>query len=167
MVCHCSDCQAFAQRFDASDRVFGNDTGTLLYQSRCARMRIEGGIENLRCLHLTAKPTLRWYASCCDTPMFNTYRNGRLPYVTTLVGNCDPTRRHELLGEPIGHLFLDDDPTAAEGLEKMSMNTLLRRFAVRMVKDILAGDRRRSALFDSRTLQPIVSPATNADLARA
>ncbi len=159
VVCHCTDCQAFAQRFDAADRVFGDHAGTLLYQSRCARMRVESGLGELRCLHLTDKPTLRWYAQCCDTPLFNSFKNGTIPYVTTLVGNCDAVERGRLLGEPIGHLFVDDDPTCTEPVRRMSMNALMRRFFVRMVKDTISGDRRRSALFDPQTLEPIAAPA--------
>lgn len=168
VVCHCTDCQTFARRFDAGDRVMDEqDAGTPLYQSRCARMRIESGLDRLRCLHLTDKPTLRWYAACCDTPLFNSFKNGKIPYVTTLVGNCDAQDRQRLLGEPIGHLFVDDDPTCTEPVPRLSMNTLMRRFFVRMVKDIVSGDRRRSALFDPRTLEPIAAPArpTKEDIA--
>ncbi|MBB3035130.1 DUF6151 family protein [Alteriqipengyuania lutimaris] len=159
VVCHCTDCQNFANRFDAAQRVMDGDAGTLLYQSRCARMRIERGLGELRCLHLTEKPTLRWYAQCCDTPMFNTFRNGKIPYVTTLVGNSEAELRGRLLGEPIGHLFVEDDPNDLGPVHRMPMSKLMRRFFIRMVKDILSGDRRRSPLFDSRTLEPICAPA--------
>ena len=158
VVCHCTDCQAFANRFDAGDRLFGDGAGTLLYQSRCARMRIESGVDELRCIHLTEEATLRWYAGCCDTPLFNSYKNGKIPYVTTLVGNCDAEARTRLLGEPIGHLFVDDDPACTGPVRRLSMNTLMRRFFVRMVKDIVSGDRRRSALFDPETLEPVSTP---------
>jgi|TARA_R100000049_G_C1949772_1_gene96769 hypothetical protein len=158
VVCHCTDCQAFANRFDSALRIMDGNAGTPLYQSRCARMRIEHGLGELRCLHLTDKPTLRWYAQCCGTPMFNTFRNGKIPYVTTLTGNCDAGLRAHLLGEPIGHLFVEDDPNDLGPVNRMPMSKLMRRFFVRMVKDILSGDRRRSPLFNSRTLEPISTP---------
>ena len=158
VVCHCTDCQAFANRFDAGDRVFGEDAGTLLYQSRCARVRIDRGREELRCLHLTKEPTLRWYACCCDTPLFNSFKNGKVPYITTLVGNCETETRKRLLGEPIGHLFVDDDPTCTGPVRRMSEKALMRRFFVRMVKDFVSGERRWSALFDPETLEPIAAP---------
>jgi hypothetical protein len=72
VVCHCTDCQAFAKRLNAEDRILDLHAGTALYQGRCATMRLLGGRDLLACLHLTQKPTLRWYARCCDTPMFNT-----------------------------------------------------------------------------------------------
>lgn len=158
VVCHCTDCQSFATRLGQAERILDANAGTALYQTRCARMRITAGADRLACLHLTDKPTLRWYAACCDTPMFNTYKSGRIPYITTLVANCDAARRKALLGPPIGHLFTQEATGDTGNLEPMSMLAMMRRFFPRMVADILTGDRRRSALFDSRTLDPIATP---------
>ncbi|MBQ1498542.1 MAG: hypothetical protein IIZ38_09525 [Sphingomonas sp.] len=134
------------------------NAGTALYQSRCAKMRIVTGRDQLSCLHLTNKPTLRWYARCCDTPMFNTYRNGRIPYITTLVANCDSDQRERILGSPIGHLFTNEATGDVRHLIPLSMAKLMRRFFRRMIVDIFAGDRRRSELFDPVTLDPVASP---------
>lgn len=158
VVCHCTDCQAFARRLGQADRILDANAGTALYQTRCAAMRITTGRDRLACLHLTEKPTLRWYAACCDTPMFNTYRTGRIPYITTLVANCDPQLRDALLGPPIGHLFTTEATGDIAHLTPMSMRAMMRRFFGRMVADVLSGDRRRSALFDPRTLAPIATP---------
>ena len=157
VYCHCSDCQSVPKYLGAQDRILEQAGGTALYQSRCARLSIASGKDRLAGLHMTDKPTLRWYATCCNTPMFNTYANGKIPYVTTLLANCDDVGR-AALGEPVGHLFLEDAPGETEGLKPLSMNALLRRFFKRMLKDIVSGDRRRNPLFDSETLQPIAPP---------
>lgn len=158
VVCHCTDCQAFAARFGAAGRILDHHAGTALYQCRCAAMRLVTGRDRLACIHLTRKPTLRWYARCCGTPMFSTYRDGRIPYITTLVANCDPDRREQILGPPIGHLFAREGSGDVRHLVPMSMAGMMRRFFKRMVRDIIAGDRRRSALFDPQTLVPIATP---------
>lgn len=158
VVCHCTDCQAFAKHLGAADRILDQNAGTAFYQGRCATMRLVTGRDRLSCLHLTTKPTLRWYAQCCDTPMFNTYRNGRIPYITTFVANCDPDRRERVLGPPIGHLFTNEATGDVRHLIQLSMAKLMRRFFRRMIADILAGDRRRSALFDPVTLHPVALP---------
>lgn len=158
VVCHCRDCRAFATRLGAAGRVLDAHGGTALYQGRCATMRIATGRDRLACLHLTEKPTLRWYAACCDTPMFNTYRTGRVPYVTTVVANCDPARRDAVLGPPLGHLFTAEATGDARDLPTLTMARLIRRFLPRMIRDILSDARRRSALFDPRTLAPIAPP---------
>jgi hypothetical protein len=158
IVCHCNDCQNFTRYLGAADRILQSHGGTELYQSRCAKMQLSKGADRLACLHLTDKPTLRWFASCCRTPMFNTYANGRVPYVTTLIANCDPNRVEGVLGPIVGHLFLPASLGALPGFPRMSMSKLMRRFFGRMVRDLLSGDRRRSVLFDPATLEPISQP---------
>lgn len=158
VVCHCTDCQAFATRLGAAERILDRHAGTALYQGRCATMRLSTGRDQLACLHLTEKPTLRWYARCCDTPMFNTYKNGRIPYITTVVANCDRDQRGPVLGEPIGHLFTKEATGDASQLTRLSMAKLMRRFFWRMIADLMARDRTRSELFDPVTLESIVAP---------
>lgn len=162
VVCHCTDCQAFAERLNAVDRMLDQNRGTALYQGRCATMRITKGRDQLACFHLTEKPTLRWYARCCDTPMFNTFKSGRIPYITTVLANCAADQRARLLGPPIGHLFTDEATGDVSHFRRLSMARLMRRFFKRMITDMITGDRRRAALFDPKTLEPIVSPASRA-----
>lgn len=90
--------------------------------------------------------------------MFNTYRNGRIPYITTLVANCDPAQRGAVLGRPIGHLFTDEAQGDTGHLRRLPMAKLMRRFLWRMITDVIARDRRRTALFDPVTLDPIAVP---------
>ena len=157
VYCHCSDCQAVPRLLGAEKRILEHAGGTALYQSRCARLMIASGRDMLAGIHLTEKPTLRWCARCCDTPLFNTYRNGRIPYITVLVANCDDTGRRAL-GKPRGHLYLADATGDVEGLEPMSMAALMRSFFKRLVKDVVSGDHRRNPLFDPDTFEPIVEP---------
>lgn len=90
--------------------------------------------------------------------MFNTYRNGRIPYITMFIANCDPDRRERVLGPPIGHLFTKEATGDVRDLVPLPMAKLMRRFFRRMIADILSGDRRRSELFDPVTLDPVASP---------
>ena len=161
LVCHCTDCQTFAIRLGAANRILDQHGGTALYLGRCATLRLTTGRDQLACLHLTDKPTLRWYARCCNTPMFNTYRNGRTPYLSVVVANCDQTQRELVLGQPIGHLFTESAYGDASHLKRPPMARLWRRLFWRMIADIVARDRWRSELFDPVTLDPIVVPTTN------
>jgi hypothetical protein len=158
LVCHCTDCQNFARYLGAAERILQAHGGTELYQGRCATMRLTKGAEKLACLHLTDKPTLRWYTSCCRTPMFNTFAHGRIPYITTFVANCDPKQAEATLGPVIGHLSLPDTISDMDGAPRMSFGKLMRRFFVRMIKDLVSGDRKRTALFVPKTLAPISVP---------
>ena len=157
VVCHCTDCQNLTHHLDHAQLLDAHG-GTPLYQTRCARMRIDTGREQLACLHLTDAPTLRWYAACCRTPLFNSFKNGKLPFITILTAACDPARREQIFGQPRGHLFTQDAIGDASHLPKMGTPTLMRRFFVRAMKDILSGDRRKAALFDAKTLEPVATP---------
>ncbi len=157
VYCDCTDCQAVPKLLGAEERVLERLGGTALYQTRCARVSFASGRDKLAGVHMTDQPTLRWYASCCDTPLFNTYANGKLPYTTILLANCDKAGR-AALGEPRGHLHLADASGETDDLKPMSMAALLRSFFKRLVKDIVSGDRRRNPLFDPKTLEPIATP---------
>ena len=158
VVCHCTDCRDLVRHLGQEARVLDELGGTDLYQSRCARVKLHSGREHLASLHMTEGKTLRWYASCCNSPMFNTYANGKVPYVTTLLANADGAKADDLLGPPIGHVFAEQATGDASALTPMPFNRLMRRFLKRMIKDLFAGDRRRSALFDAKTLEPIAKP---------
>ena len=157
VICHCTDCQDLTHYLGQANRVLDAQGGTSLYQSRCARMRIDSGRERLACVHLTDKPTLRWYAACCRLPLFNTVANGKFPFITIQLAACDPAAR-EVVGPSRGHIYTQDATGDASHLPQMSIATLMRRFFVRMIKDIVSGDRRRAALFDAKTLEPIAKP---------
>lgn len=158
VVCHCTDCQDLTRHLGHAEHVLDVHGGSALYQSRCARLRLDTGRDQLACVHLTDKPTLRWYAACCGMPLFNTYANGKLPYITTQLAACDPATRDTLVGPPRGHLFTDDGIGDTSALPRMSMGQLMRRFFPRMFRDLLSGDRRRCPLFDPKTLEPIATP---------
>lgn len=158
VICHCTDCQDLTRHLGHAEHVLDVHGGSALYQSRCARLRLDTGRDQLACVHLTDKPTLRWYATCCGMPLFNTYANGKLPYITTQLAACDPATRDTLVGPPRGHLFTDDGIGDTSALPRMSMGQLMRRFFPRMFRDLLSGDRRRCPLFDPKTLEPIATP---------
>ena len=158
VVCHCTDCRALTRYLGHSERVLDRNGGTELYQSRCARLRIASGLDHLAALHLTDKPLMRWYAACCRSPLFNTWANGRVPFVTTHLSACNPDQVNAVLGPPKGHLFLREALGDTGGLHELTFMGLTWGYLKRAAKDTLSGDRRRCPLFDHDTLAPIVAP---------
>ena len=83
IVCHCSDCQKFAHYLDAADDTLDQYGGSDIVQLPLNRMVIEKGLEHLRCLKLSEKGPLRWYAECCNTPIANTL-GANMPFLSVL-----------------------------------------------------------------------------------
>jgi len=85
-VCYCRDCQAYA-RFLGSEGLVDRHGGTEVVAMLPARVQLTDGLAHLACLSLSDRGLLRWYASCCATPVANTPRNPRVPYAG-LVHSC-------------------------------------------------------------------------------
>lgn len=86
-VCYCRDCRAYAIHLGKPETVLDALGGTEVVATQAGYVTFDRGVENLACLSLTPNGTLRWYAKCCNTPIGNTPRDWRLPYVG-LVHSC-------------------------------------------------------------------------------
>jgi hypothetical protein len=94
-VCYCKDCQAFARFLGASERILNTRGGTDIIATLPRHVHFAKGAEQLRCMRLSDKGLLRWYAACCRTPIGNTPRDPRLSYVG-LVRSCLPGSSSEI-----------------------------------------------------------------------
>ena len=80
-VCYCRDCQAFARVLGQPSDVLDANGGTPIVATLPRQVRFTQGTGSLACLSLSPKGLLRWHAGCCNTPIGNTPRDPRLPYV--------------------------------------------------------------------------------------
>lgn len=159
-VCYCKDCQVFARFLGRAGEILDESGGTDVVATLARDVTITEGASALACVSLTGKGLLRWYASCCNTPIGNTARNFKLSYVG-LVHNC-----LEHSGAPLD---------AAFGPVRMRVNTRsatrgypsatpLATFAavLRLLASIgrarLSGSYRRTPFFDADRGTPIVPP---------
>jgi hypothetical protein len=78
-TCYCKDCRAFA-RFLGQPGVLDASGGTDIVATAPAAVRFTAGSEHVACMSLSPKGLLRWYASCCRTPLGNTPRDAKLLY---------------------------------------------------------------------------------------
>lgn len=96
LVCLCDDCQSFAAYLGRDD-LLDAAGGTDVFQSTPSQLSISSGHEQLACVRLGPNGMLRWYASCCMTPL----------------GNCLPQTQAAYVGVPVIALH------ASLGLEKV------------------------------------------------
>lgn len=89
-TCYCKDCRAYA-RFLGASGVLDDAGGTDVVPTAPAAVRLSSGVQHVACMSLSPKGTLRWYAACCRTPLGNTSRNTRLPYLGLVTACLDAT----------------------------------------------------------------------------
>jgi hypothetical protein len=162
LVCYCEDCQAYARYLGQADRVLGPFGGTDIVQLSPAWFHLKHGSENMACLRLSDKGILRWYASCCRTPICNTPSNPSMPYVGLISMNLatDRKRLDGLIGPVcfgVGAGKQHPIPAGwpvAKGFGVKAVVTALKN----MSRWRLAGDHKRSELFETGSDQPITKP---------
>lgn len=79
-TCYCKDCQAYA-RFLGEPELVDSKGGTDVVPMSPDGVRITIGVENVTCMSLSERGVLRWYTSCCRTPLGNTPRDPKVAYV--------------------------------------------------------------------------------------
>lgn len=89
-TCYCKDCRAFAN-FLAVPGVLDEAGGTDVIPMAPSAVHFTAGTQHVVCMSLSPKGLLRWYASCCRTPLANTPREPKLPYVGMVTTCFDAT----------------------------------------------------------------------------
>jgi len=96
-VCYCIDCRTYAHALGDAARTLDENGGTEVVATQARYVRFTAGAGSLACISLTGRGLLRWYTSCCRTPVANTPRDMRLPYAgvmhTCLAGTASERAR--------------------------------------------------------------------------
>jgi hypothetical protein len=69
LVCHCADCRTFVRHLDRAGDLLTEHGGTAVVHSTPARMHLTAGIEHVGLVRLSPKGLLRFYTTCCNTPL--------------------------------------------------------------------------------------------------
>jgi hypothetical protein len=86
-VCYCRDCQAYAHALGHAETILDELGGSDVVATLQQNLVFTQGTEALACMSLTEHGLLRWYASCCRTPIGNTQRGPNVSFVG-LLHNC-------------------------------------------------------------------------------
>jgi hypothetical protein len=158
-VCYCKDCQAFAHFLGRAEDVLDARGGSEVIQMLPRSVTFTQGIGALACMRLTPKGLLRWYATCCRTPIGNTLSTPKISFVG-LLHSCLAAR-----GAPLDEVFgpvrawvntqgaKGDPKPATKGLGRA-----IRWFLGTVLPARVNGDYRRTPFFDVSTGVPIVVP---------
>jgi hypothetical protein len=145
VICYCRFCQAFAHHLAASDQLDEAGESDLL-QMVPEQVRFIAGGENIRCLRLSDKGPIRWYAGCCDTPLGNTYARRSLPFLTiTVAGMAD---RDQLL--PVQVRVYSAGARGPIENNRQHWAGFIAAFVRRTIGSWLTGRYRQTPFFDQR-----------------
>ena len=87
MLCYCDDCQAYLHHLGRTD-LFDGHGGTDIVQVAPSALSFDRGVDRIVGLRLTPKGLYRWYASCCKTPLGNSF-GPALPFIGLVVQTFD------------------------------------------------------------------------------
>lgn len=144
-ICYCTDCRAYAIHLEQSSRVLDALGGTEVIATQGRYIAITQGVQHLACLSLSPRGILRWYTSCCKTPIANTARDWRMPFVGLV---------HTALKKPLGNAFppvqmyLNTQSALGEApTPHLAQKIPLLRFAPKLLLTTLTGKYKQTPFF--------------------
>ncbi len=156
-TCYCRHCQAFA-RWLSDGELLDAAGGTDIVAMAPDGLRFTHGFDQVACMSLGPSGLLRWYASCCRTPLGNIPRDPKLYYLGVPVAAIvEPADAVDAAFGPHGRIAVNT--ASAKGEVKSSA---LAQFAgtLRILANVLGArlrGRRNALLFDAAGL-PLRDP---------
>ncbi len=165
MTCCCGDCQNYARTLGRETEMLDDIGGTDVFQASPASLSFTAGQEKVGCLRLTPKGALRWYATCCNSPIANTLSSQSIPFMAVHRPFVDSAALEAPLAEVVGPIRATINARLPPALAKERRSTkgallaMLPRVAKLTATWILKGDHKRSLFFDAKGT-PIVEATT-------
>jgi uncharacterized RDD family membrane protein YckC len=158
-ICYCKDCQSFAYFLGKEKQTLNEIGGTDIVPASPRDVAFTQGKELLACMQLSDKGLLRWYASCCNTPIGNTWRNNKLSYVG-LIHNC-LEHSDKSIEESFGPVKMQVHPHSAKSEVKLKSSGTIAALAgwiTMMLGELISGRYKRSPFFDAKSGASLVAP---------
>jgi hypothetical protein len=159
-ACYCRDCRSYTYFLGRDAELLDAWGGTEIVAALPSRLHIERGKERVACASLSERGILRWYASCCRSPLGNTPRDGGVPHVG-LIPTCLLGSRDEIEAA-FGPIRLRVFRASARGeAPKMGSGALLAgaRYLGATLRARVGGSARTNPFFASDLTTPIVAPS--------
>lgn len=137
--CHCSDCRRAALWLGQPDEA----EGITYYQTTPDRVQFDAGADQLAAIAWKTPKLVRWYAQCCNAPLFNTLNSPKWAFASLSVARLsDPA--------PLGPVVAEAFVTGPDGKTKhINMAGFMAGFVKRVVWGRLSGGWRKTPFFDA------------------
>ncbi len=144
--CFCKHCQAYLHHLGHPD-ILDTQGGTEIFQTTPDNLDLSEASEHLACLRLTPKGVHRWYAACCNTPMFNSFGTSKFAFagcMTAPAGEAD-----------FGPMVAEVQAPKGSDIRTYGDLKLMRAFVGRHIRAKLSGRWRQNPFFDIAKNTPI------------
>ncbi|MBI5275931.1 MAG: hypothetical protein HY854_05670 [Burkholderiales bacterium] len=156
-VCYCRDCQAFAHFLGPPPGMLDAAGGTEVIAVRPHLFRFTAGTEHVACMSLTPKGLLRWYASCCNSPIGNTPRDPRIPHLG-LVHSCLGKDTEAVFGPVTMRANRKRAKQPVPGNSPVKFGAALLRFLASMGRARITGQYKHNPFFQAGLVAPLAKP---------
>jgi hypothetical protein len=167
-VCYCQDCQAFAHFLGRAGDILDSQGGTDVIQTLPARVIFTAGKDMLACMRLSNNGLMRWYTTCCKTPIGNTLPNFRFAFVG-LIHSCLDNAAAPLDGSfgPV-RMWVNTKSAKADAAPKtIGVTSGIVRLLAMIARARINGSYKRTAFFSADTGAPIATPTVLTQSERA
>jgi len=151
--------QAFANFLARDDiNVLDEFGGTAIYQTSQSQVIIQDGKAHLKSVRLTNNGLIRWYASCCNTPIGNTI-NAKVPLVGLIHSFIELNKLEAVLGPVRAYVQTQDaigSPDYPRYADKFPLGTMAH-ILWKMLVWKSQGKTKPSAFFDDNG-NPVSEP---------
>lgn len=151
LICYCTDCRAFAHFLGKTPYVLDEQGGTEIVQVAQQYLRFSQGEDLLSAVRLSEKGMIRWYATCCATPIGNTMASRKTSFIGLIHTCLDRQQMDKDFGAEVAVLNTD----TAQGQAKPKQHGLLgviARFMWIIITSRINGGYKKSPLFNSSGL---------------
>jgi hypothetical protein len=155
-TCYCKDCRAYANWL-GTPGLLDERGGTDIVAMAPSRLRLTRGQEHLACMTLTGR-VLRWYTTCCRSPVGNTASDPGLHYVGVPVSSLRPEAAITATLGPEGRCVAN---TGSATAPVRPTPLALARAGARVAAGVLGARMRRqraSPFFEPSTGRPVRPP---------
>lgn len=135
IICHCTDCQSFAEYLKNEVLILDNHKWTDIFQMPLSNIEIISWKESIKCIKLSDKWLYRWYADCCKTPIGNTMTS-KANFIWVVHNFMDIKNRDEVLWPVRAFAFLKTNTSERQAtpLIKMLPRMFLKILGMRFQK---------------------------------
>lgn len=148
VICYCTDCRAFAGFLGRTAEVLDKQGGTEIVQVAQPRLRFLQGEDRLSAVRLSEKGMVRWYASCCNTPIGNTMADPKVSFIGLIHVSLDLAQMNKDFGTKIAILNTDTSLGETKPTQRGLIGAVARLIWI-VVTTRISGRYKNSQLFNA------------------